>query len=120
MYVPRIAFLDLTSSYLCSVVNYQTYKLAIRFQRYNKMLVARTCKYVKRKKSMMKSYMIDANNPFNIFCFLVCVKESCNSIEVSEKIALWILPNFMKGGPRASSNSLLVPIGFRKNTYAQT
>lgn len=67
----------------------------------------------------MKPRMFDSQDPITISSFLDQLKASCDSIEVSEGMVLWTLPNFTKEGPCASFSSQLVPVGFRKDAYGR-
>lgn len=68
---------------------------------------------------MMKPCMFDDCNSTTLLCLPDLFKRSYDSIEISEEMPLWILPNFVKEGPRVGFNNLLVLTGVFRNKYAR-
>lgn len=66
----------------------------------------------------MKLFMYNDRDLITILTFLVQFKRPCDSNRVPEKLALWILPNFMKAGLCASFNDLIVLIWVSRDAYA--
>lgn len=76
-------------------VDYRTYRIHNRSQKYNEKMTARTAKLANRTKAIMKPYKFEASYPVTILFFLWQSKRPYDSNGVSEWVAMWLLPFFI-------------------------
>lgn len=59
-------------------------------------MAARTGKYAKLMKALMKAYKFDDKDTITTLCFQAQLKRGCDCSKVSEDIVFWIMPSFKK------------------------
>lgn len=95
----KLKVLHETDSRFRNVVKYKIYRLLDMSQTYNGNVPARTCKYAKRMGTLMKAHKFEDKDPITILVFLAQFEKACSLHGVSERMALWIMPNFTKDEP---------------------
>lgn len=108
---PHLKVLHVTNTQFQSVVTYNSYRLVDRMQTCNEMMIAKTGKYVKRLETLMKAYKIDGKITITVMKFLAQFKCPCDFNAVSEGMALWIMPNFIKKRLASSMTDRMDPRG---------
>lgn len=94
--------LQATDNHYQNMVSYKTYRLPNNSQTYNQKMTARTGRYAKHIKTLMKAYQLDGKDPITVLRSLAQLKRARNYNEFSEGMALQIIPSSVKGGPAPS------------------
>lgn len=72
---------------------------------------ARIGRYVKRMKTVMKAYKFYHKHPIIALSFVAKFKRACDFDEVSDGMALWKMPSFMKDRPESSFTARMTSRG---------
>lgn len=118
-YFPVPPVLHVVNSYVCKAVIFQTYRLFNKSRMYKGKLAARMGKYATRTESMIKLCMFDNRDLITVYSIFGQSEWPCDTNEVSERMALWILSNLTKEGPHINFSSLLILIKVRNHAKAR-
>lgn len=80
-------------------------------------MAARTGRYAKRMKTLLRPYNFDDKNPITMIHFLAQFKSTYDLNGVCGGLDLWTVPTFIIGGPASSTTAEMTPHKDDGTTY---
>lgn len=114
---PKVEVLYAKNSHFQTVVNYQNFWMHDRSLTYNGRITVETVKYVKRMKTLKKGYRFHYTDPITKLKYQAQVMRVVNSNDVSDGMALWVVPNFIRDGPAWDLTVRMTPQGATQGKY---